>query len=61
MTTSGDVISTLRNPHDTYLTNRTSNYLSQISFHPHRMMLATNYNQDGHINIYTCADIISEY
>ncbi|OBA24035.1 Kontroller of growth [Metschnikowia bicuspidata var. bicuspidata NRRL YB-4993] len=60
-TTSGDIVSTLRNPHDTYLTNRTSNYLSRISFHPHRMMLATNYNQDGHINIYTCADIISEY
>ncbi|GEQ69638.1 hypothetical protein JCM33374_g3311 [Metschnikowia sp. JCM 33374] len=60
-TTSGDIVSTLRNPHDTYLTNRTSNYLSGISFHPHRMMLATNYNQDGHINIYTCTDIISEY
>lgn len=60
-TTSGDMISTLRNPHDTYLTNRTSNYLSSIAFHPHRMMLATNYNQDGHINIYLCSDIISEY
>ncbi|KAM9938998.1 hypothetical protein OXX80_001537 [Metschnikowia pulcherrima] len=60
-TTSGDVVSTLKNPHDTYLTNRTSNYLSGISFHPHRMMVATNYNQDGHINIYTCTDIVSEY
>lgn len=60
-TTSGDIVATLRNPHDTYLTNRTSNYLSGVSFHPHRMMLATNYNQDGHINIYTCSDTISEY
>lgn len=59
--TSGDMISTLRNPHDNYLSNRTSNYLSSIAFHPHRMMLATNYNQDGHINIYQCSDIISEY
>lgn len=60
-TTSGDMISSLRNPHDTYLTNRTSSYLSSIALHPHRMMLATNYNQDGHINIYQCSDIISEY
>lgn len=60
-TTAGDLVSTLRNPHDNYLTNRTSNYLSSIAFHPHRMMLATNYNQDGHINIYQCGDIISEY
>lgn len=60
-TTSGDMVFTLRNPHDTYLANRTSNYLSSVAFHPHRMMLATNYNQDGHINVYQCTDIIQEY
>lgn len=60
-TMSGDMISTLRNPHDTYLANRTSSYLSSLAFHPHRMMLAANYNQDGHINIYQCSDIIQEY
>lgn len=60
-TTSGDLLTTLKNPHDTYLSNRTSSYLSSTSFHPHRMMMATNYNQDGHINVYTCNDIIQEY
>lgn len=60
-TMGGNMVSTLRNPHDTYLTNRTSNYLWSIAFHPHRMMMATNYNQDGHINIYECSDIVSEY
>lgn len=60
-TTSGDVVATLKNPHDTYLANRTSNYISSVAFHPHRMMVATNYNQDGHINVYTCTDIVSDY
>lgn len=60
-TTSGESVTSLRNPHDNYLTNRTGNYLSALTFHPHRMMMATNYNQDRHINIYTCADVISEY
>ncbi|EAZ63418.2 Kontroller Of Growth [Scheffersomyces stipitis CBS 6054] len=60
-TTSGDLISTLRNPQETYLTNRTSSYLSTTTFHPHRMTMATNYNQDGHINVYTCSDTVVEY
>lgn len=60
-TTSGDIVASLKNPHDTYLTNRTSNYISGTCFHPHRMMLATNYNQDGHINVYTCTDTIPDY
>lgn len=60
-TTSGDLIASLKNPHDRYLTNRTSNYLANVTFHPHRMMLTTNYNQDGHINVYKCTDIVSEY
>ncbi|KAK6463334.1 Kontroller of growth [Scheffersomyces coipomensis] len=60
-TTSGDLVSTLKNPHETYLTNRTSSYLASTAFHPHRMIVATNYNQDGHINIYTCSDINIDY
>lgn len=60
-TTSGDVIASVKNPHDAYLSNRTSSYLLNISFHPHRMMMATNYNQDDRINIYMCNDIIHEY
>lgn len=60
-TTSGDVVATLKNPHDTYLANRTANYISSVAFHPHRMMVATNYNQDGHINVYSCTDIVSEF
>lgn len=60
-TTSGDMIHTLKNPHDHYLANRTLNYLSSVAFHPHRMMIATNYNQDGHINVYQCSDIVEEY
>lgn len=60
-TTAGDLILTLKNPHDTYLANRTSSYLSNAVFHPHKMMVATNYNQDGHINLYTCTDTAQEY
>lgn len=52
-TTSGDFEPTLNTPHDTNLKNRTLNYSSEISFHPRRMMVAMNYNQDGQINIYT--------
>ncbi|EGW35348.1 Kontroller of growth [Spathaspora passalidarum NRRL Y-27907] len=59
--TSGDLLTTLRNPHDKYLSNRTSSYLSNTIFHPHRMLVATNYNQDGHINVYSCSDTIVEY
>ncbi|KAG7661086.1 KOG1 [[Candida] subhashii] len=59
--TAGDLLTTLRNPHDKYLSNRTSSYLSSTTFHPHRMLIATNYNQDGHINVYSCADTIVEY
>lgn len=59
--TSGDLLSTLKNPHDNYLSNRTSSYLSSTTFHPHRMAIATNYNQDGHINVYTCSDTVVEY
>ena len=40
---------------------RSLNYLSSTTFHPHRMMLATNYNQNSHINLYTCNDTVVEY
>ncbi|KAI5954778.1 KOG1 [Candida theae] len=61
--TSGEDLTTLKNPsHEKYLTtNRGINYLSSVTFHPHRMMLATNYTQDANINIYTCTDVVSEY
>lgn len=59
--TAGDLVATLKNPNDSYLTNRTSSYLASTAFHPHRMMMATNYNQDGHINVYTCSDVVQEY
>lgn len=59
--TSGDMVSVLKNPHESLLTNRTASYLTGATFHPHRMMLATNYNQDGHINVYSCSDVIQEY
>ncbi|RLV96276.1 Target of rapamycin complex 1 subunit KOG1 [Spathaspora sp. JA1] len=59
--TAGDLLTTLRNPHDNYLSNRTSSYLSNTTFHPHRMIVATNYNQDGHINVYKCSDTMVEY
>lgn len=60
-TTSGDKIHTLRSPHDHLLATRTLNYLANVTFHPHRMMVATNYHQDGQINVYECTDIVQEY
>ncbi|CAI5757890.1 unnamed protein product [Candida verbasci] len=61
--TSGDLLTNLKSQqNDKYLSTRvTANYLSTSVFHPHRMMLATNYNQDSHINIYTCTDTLVEY
>lgn len=59
--TSGGLITTLVNPHDNYLTNRASSYLSSTVFHPHRMSIATNYNQDGYINVYSSTEIVAEY
>lgn len=53
-TTLGDLLTTLNNPHDSYLSNTTRRYVSLTTFHPHRMALATNYNQDCHINVYSC-------
>lgn len=60
-TTLGDLLSTLSNPRDSYLSNNTSRYVSSTTFHPHRMVLATNYNQDSHINVYNCVDVMLEY
>lgn len=60
-TTAGDLLSTLRNPNESYLSNRTSTYLSSTVFHPHRMAIATNYNQDSHVNIHRCFDTVVEF
>ncbi|ODQ80897.1 hypothetical protein BABINDRAFT_160345 [Babjeviella inositovora NRRL Y-12698] len=59
-TTSGDMLANLKNPYS-YLSNRTSSYLSSIAFHPHRMMLATNYHQDSNVNVYQCSENYREY
>ncbi|CDK28584.1 unnamed protein product [Kuraishia capsulata CBS 1993] len=57
--TAGNCLSVVKNPH-AYLPTRTSSYLSSLTLHPHRMMMATNYNQDSHINVYQC-DVVEEY
>lgn len=54
-TTLGDSLATLRTPH-TFAS--TLSYLLGLALHPHRMMVATNYNMDGNINIYECRDAI---
>lgn len=57
--TAGECLTTLNNPNGS--SGRSLNYLSSTTFHPHRMMLATNYNQNSHINLYTCNDTVVEY
>lgn len=57
--TAGECLTTLNNPNGS--SHKSLNYLSTATFHPHRMMFATNYNQDGHINVYTCKDTIVQY
>ncbi|KAI5953449.1 KOG1 [Candida jiufengensis] len=59
--TSGDDLTTLKNPLAEKYLARGINYISNTTFHPHRMMLATNYTQDANINIYTCKDVVVEY
>ncbi|KAI3406420.2 KOG1 [Candida oxycetoniae] len=62
--TAGDELTHLRNSifDSKYLTSRRGiNYLSNCAFHPHRMMLATNYTQDANISIYNCTDVVVEY
>ncbi|ODV95287.1 hypothetical protein PACTADRAFT_50034 [Pachysolen tannophilus NRRL Y-2460] len=57
--TSGDLLTTVKSPFG-YLTNRTSNYLSSLTLHPHRMMMATSYNQNSQISIYNCVETSAE-
>lgn len=54
-TTQGELVFSLKNP-QTYL-NRAGSWLSSIAMHPHRMMVATNYNQDGGISVYECVGV----
>ncbi|KAH3664386.1 hypothetical protein WICMUC_005771 [Wickerhamomyces mucosus] len=54
-TTSGDLISTMKNPSGYSLQNRIP-YISSIGLHPHRMMLAANNTHDPYISIYKCVE-----
>lgn len=57
-TTQGELVFSMKN--QTYL-NRAGSWLNSIAMHPHRMMVAMNYNQDGHISVYECVDAVQEY
>ncbi|TID15735.1 hypothetical protein CANINC_004264 [Pichia inconspicua] len=35
---------------------RSSSYINTLALHPHRMMLATNYNQSSEITVYQCLE-----
>lgn len=35
---------------------RNSSYINNLALHPHRMMLATNYNQSSEITVYQCLE-----
>lgn len=59
VTTSGDLVTTVKNPYG-YLSNRPSNYLSTLTLHPHRMMMATNYAHNSHITIHNCSEPVVE-
>ncbi|CAK9438454.1 uncharacterized protein LODBEIA_P26780 [Lodderomyces beijingensis] len=63
--TAGDELTNLRNAglDSNYLPTptRSMNYVSSTTFHPHRLMLATNYTQDSNISIYNCTDVVVEY
>ncbi|KAG7895949.1 hypothetical protein KL936_000657 [Ogataea polymorpha] len=37
-------------------TGRTNSYVNALSLHPHRMMVATNYNQSSVVSIYQCTE-----
>ncbi|ODV85686.1 hypothetical protein CANARDRAFT_232451 [[Candida] arabinofermentans NRRL YB-2248] len=40
----------------------TNSYVNSLALHPHRMMMAGNYNQSASINIYQCVDpVVEEY
>lgn len=54
-TTSGDLISSLKNPSGYSLQNRTP-YISSLSLHPHRMMFAANNTHDPYISVYKCSE-----
>ncbi|SSD61518.1 related to Target of rapamycin complex 1 subunit KOG1 [Saccharomycodes ludwigii] len=49
-TNLGDMVSSLTQA------SRTSPYLSSLTFHPHRMMIAANNSHDTSINIYKCEE-----
>lgn len=66
-TTSGDLLSNFKNYHNSggvagtlaatgIRSTASSSFLSAMSFHPHRMMLAATNSQDSYINVYECQD-----
>lgn len=67
-TTSGDLLNSFKNYHNTggvagtlaatgiRSTVPSSSFLSAMVFHPHRMMLAATNSHDSSINIYKCED-----
>ncbi|CCK70021.1 ubiquitin-binding TORC1 subunit KOG1 KNAG_0D02720 [Huiozyma naganishii CBS 8797] len=68
-TTSGDLLTNFRNAQNslghnvantlaaTGITSYSSNsFISSMTFHPHRMMLAASNSHDSHVNIYKCVN-----
>lgn len=68
-TTSGDLLRTFKNHgygHSNTISGmasgtRSSPFISALTFHPHRMMLAANNSHDTTFNIYECYDSRREY
>ncbi|GAV48920.1 hypothetical protein ZYGR_0N03250 [Zygosaccharomyces rouxii] len=73
-TTSGDLLSSFKNQHNTggvagtlavtgirSTLSSSSAFLSSMAFHPHRMMLAAANSHDTGISIYKCEDRNSEF
>lgn len=58
--TSGNLLSTAKF-HESYLKNRIFGYLSNICFHPYKMIFATSYIQNTNLNIYSLNDTNSNY
>lgn len=43
----------------TYGGSSSNSYINALDLHPHRMMMASNYNQSKHINIYRCSETVT--
>lgn len=59
-TTAGDPMEVVRLPSSLLPRGGSSSYVADVAFHPHRLMMATSYQQSSQVHLYKCVDTAEE-